>query len=209
MTAHTSKKAFVIFSAITVWFALLLQFNISLGLLDGDYLATAKLFFSFFTILSNVIVAICFTCLWLFPKKPAGLFFSKTTTLTAITIYIVVVGVIYNLLLRGLISHVGWARVADELLHVVSPLLFLIFWVFFTNKSGLKYADAITWLIYPLVYVVFIIIRGYLINQYPYPFINVVNLGYQKALTNAFMILIFFWLLSLLFIFVARKISKR
>jgi len=208
MDLKENFSPFVICAAILVWFSLGLQFGVSLALSGGDYLATLKVFLSYFTVTTNIIVAICFTWLSFFKQGRSDHLFTKSSTLTAITVYIVVVGLIYNVMLRGLILPTGWARAADELLHVVSPLVFLIFWLFFVKKSNLQYKQAITWLIYPLLYVVFVVIRGYLINKYPYPFIDVVQLGYPKAILNAIIVILIFWLLSLLFIFIGNKTEK-
>ena len=208
MDLKENFRPFVICAAIVVWFSLALQFRVSLHLLNNDYAATLKVFLSYFTVLTNIMVALCFTCLSFVKRTESGHLFTQASTLTAITIYIVVVGLIYNITLRGLASPVGWARLADELLHVVSPLIFLFFWIFFVKKSTLQYRQAITWLTYPLLYVVFIVVRGYLINKYPYPFIDVAQLGYPKAILNAIVILFVFWLLSLLFIFIGKKIVK-
>ena len=208
MKSSPAIKMYLAFGAAVVWFALILQFIVSLKAGDYDFLSTIKLYLSFFTITTNIIVAICFTTIILFSKTKLGDFFSKPSTQTAITVYIVVVGIIYNVLLRGLLRPVGWARVADELLHVVNPLIFLGFWMLFVNKQTLQYRDAFSWLLYPLAYIIFIVIRGCLINQYPYPFINVVDLGYPKALINAFGCLFLFWILSLLLIWVGKKLAK-
>ncbi|WP_029276857.1 Pr6Pr family membrane protein [Pedobacter borealis] len=208
MKSSINAKIYVAIAALIIWFSICLQFSVSLKLADYNYTNTIKEFFSYFTVTTNIIVAVCFTTLWLFRKSVLGNFFAKPTTLTAITVYIVVVGLIYNITLRGLASPVGWARLADELLHVVSPLIFLFFWIFFVKKSTLQYRQAITWLAYPLLYVVFTVVRGYLINKYPYPFIDVVQLGYPKAILNAIVILFIFWLLSLLFIFIGKKTVK-
>lgn len=208
MDLKENFKPFVIGAAIIVWFSLALQFCVSLQLLNNDFSATLKVFLSYFTVLTNIIVAICFTRLSFVKPAESGNLFTQGSTLTAITIYIVVVGLIYNITLRGLASPVGWARLADELLHVVSPLIFLFFWIFFVRKSTLQYKQAITWLVYPLIYVVFIVIRGSLINKYPYPFIDVVQLGYPKAILNAIVIMFVFWLLSLLLIFIGKKTVK-
>jgi len=48
-----------------------------------------------------------------------------------------------------------------------------------------------------------------LIGQYPYPFINVVDLGYPKAIINATVVLIIFYLLSLFLIFIAKKNTEK
>lgn len=208
MDLKENFRPFVICAALVVWFSLALQFRVSLQLLNNDYPATLKVFLSYFTVITNIIVAICFTRLSFIKRAESRSLFTQASTLTAITIYIVVVGLIYNIALRGLASPVGWARLVDELLHVISPLIVLFFWIFFIKKSTLQYRQAITWLAYPLLYVIFIVVRGYLINKYPYPFIDVVQLGYPKAILNAIVILFIFWLLSLLLILISKKTVK-
>ena len=208
MKSLLTKRTYVATVAIIVWFALGLQLKLSVGLLNGDFVAALKLILSYFTVLSNILVAICLTFIILFKDSRLGLFFNKSSIQTAITISILVVGLIYNVALRGLATPAGLHRLADELLHVVSPLLFLGYWIFFVDKTRLEYKSAILWLSYPLLYVLFIVTRGYFINQYPYPFIDVTLLGYPKAILNTAIILVVFWLLSLLFIFLARQTRK-
>lgn len=208
MKSSIAKKIYIVVAALVIWFGLCLQFNVSLNLLNHNYPATIKLFLSYFTVTTNIILAFCFTSIWLFRLSGIGLFFAKPATLTAITVYILVVGLIYNLMLRGIVEPKGWARVADELLHVVNPIICFVFWLFFINKSNLRYKYALGWLIYPLLYVVFIVIRGYFITQYPYPFIDVVVLGYPKAILNTVIVLIVFWILSILLIWIGKKTAK-
>lgn len=208
MNSLMSSKIYLFILTLIAWFALGLQFGLSLARLNGDILATLEIYLSFFTILTNILVAICSTFLLSWNQTRWGRFFNKASTTTAIATYILVVGLIYNVALRGLVYQKGWDRVADELLHVVTPVLFLIFWFFFANKLHLAYKNAFTWLAYPSAYVLFIIIRGYLIQKYPYPFIDVVKIGYPAALLNTAIILIVFYLLSVLFIFLGKKISK-
>ncbi|RZL59108.1 MAG: hypothetical protein EOO93_16125 [Pedobacter sp.] len=204
-----SGKIYTIISAIIIWFALCLQFKLSLALKDGDVVSTLALFLSYFTVLTNILCALCLTAILLFKNDGLGRFFSKPSTITAITIYILVVGLIYNLALRGLVQLNGWDAIANELLHVINPLLFLGLWLFFVDKSELNYKQAFGWLIYPLSYVLITAIRGAMIQEYPYPFINVVKLGYPKAILNTLIIMVVFWLLSLLFIFLGRRLQSK
>ncbi|RYF26149.1 MAG: hypothetical protein EOO42_02260 [Flavobacteriales bacterium] len=208
MISSPASKTYVAFGAVIIWFSILLQFYVSLQQANFHFIETLKLFLSFFTVTTNILLGFCLLSLWLVKEKNLGVFFSKPSTLTALTVYILVVGLIYNVLLRGLLHPTGWARIADELLHVASPLIFLGFWIFFVDKTKLAYKNALIWLIYPIAYIVFIAIRGYLINLYPYPFINVVNLGYPKAVLNAFFCVVLFLLLSILLIWIGKKTVK-
>lgn len=208
MNSSSAAKIYVALGAVIIWFSILLQFYVSLQQADFHFVETVKIFLSFFTVTTNILLGICFLSLWLFRNQKVGKFFAKSSIITALTVYILVVGLIYNLLLRGLVLPTGWARVADELLHVVSPIIFLTFWIFFVEKINLKYSSAFNWLSYPMAYIIFVVIRGHFIHQYPYPFINVVNLGYPKAILNAFFCVVLFWLLSILLIWMGKKTAK-
>ena len=79
----------------------------------------------------------------------------------------------------------GLQKVVDELLHTVIPILCLIFWWNYVRSQKLVWGNAYAWLIYPLLYILCILIRGAASGFYPYPFINVVALGHEKVLINS------------------------
>ena len=139
MKEKKSTSIFIFGSLISI-LAVSLQLWITLNNREVSILHSLIRFFSYFTILTNSLVAIYFTCLWLFPSSKPGLFFNKFSTTTAITVYILVVGIIYNLLLRNIWTVSGWGKVADELLHSFIPVYFLIYWIFFTEKEKLKWS---------------------------------------------------------------------
>lgn len=190
------------------WFALISQFYLILQNGTGTVTEIIIRYFSFFTILTNLIVALCSTVLLFKPKSGLGDFFSKPSTLTAITVYITIVGLVYNVILRFLWQPQGLQYITDELLHTVIPLLFILVWFLYVPKKDLKYKNAFAWLAYPLVYVVYIAIRGEITGEYPYPFIDVGQLGYSKVLINSGGLVIAFLGLSLFLIAVARFMSR-
>ncbi|MEO6894207.1 MAG: Pr6Pr family membrane protein [Ginsengibacter sp.] len=208
-------KIYLFIIALLGWFALISQFIINI---NSQVAPTPELiirYFSYFTILTNLLVAICSTSLLLKPTSKWGNFFSTQKTLTAITVYIVMVGLIYNLVLRFIWNPQGLQRVVDELLHSVIPLLFLFLWIFLVKKRFLKWNAFFPWLIYPLIYLLFILIRGAFSGFYPYPFIDVGNLGYSQVLIYSLGITIVFIVLFILFIVFGnieerrtRKLSK-
>jgi len=203
-----SNKAITIYlslGALIIWFSIALQFAVSLTQLNNDFFNTLKLFLSYFTVTTNIIAGICFVSMLLVSRKPIGSFFARPTVFTAITIYILVVAIIYNFLLRGLVHPVGWARIADELLHVVNPIIILTFWIMYVDKSNLSYKHAFNWLIYPLIYIHFTAVIGVITKRYPYPFINVNDLGYPKALLNAVFCLLLFYSLSIFMIWLGKR----
>lgn len=184
MKEKKSVSGIYIFGSLISMIAVGLQLWVTLNNREVSVLHTIIRFFSYFTILTNSLLAIYFTFLWLFPATKLGGFFKKFSTTTAITVYILVVGIIYNILLRNIWPVTGWGKVADELLHSFIPAYFLVYWLFFTDRIKLEWSNALPWLYYPIAYLMYTLIRGTITRTYPYPFINVIKLGYQQTLIN-------------------------
>ena len=202
------SKIYLAIIALLGWFALISQFSINI---QSNVTNTSEIvirYFSYFTLLTNLLVAICCTILVLNPSSKWGNFFSSQKTLTAITVYILVVGLIYNIILRFIWNPQGLQMIVDELLHSVIPVLFLLLWIFFVKKKTLKWKAFLPWLIYPLTYLVFILIRGAFSGFYPYPFLDVTTLGYQKVFINSLGVTIIFIILSALFITIGNLTSR-
>jgi len=197
--------------AIIGWSTVILQFYLILRNRTESVEETVVRFFSFFTILTNMLVALCSTVLWLRPGAGGGswlYFLSKPATLTAVAVYITVVGLVYNILLRLLWDPQGLEQLVDESLHTVIPSLFILFWLIFVPKGGLQWRDVPAWLIYPFVYTCWIMIRGAVSGWYPYPFIDLTKISTQEVLVNAGAVLVSFLLFSLLLVGVG-KLGKR
>src|SRR5438045_7219237 len=94
-----AKQIFLMIGAALGWLAIIFQFYIIIVNRVASISETIIRFFSFFTILTNIFVALCFTFLLLKPNSKWGKFFGRPTVLTALTAYIAVVGIIYNFFL--------------------------------------------------------------------------------------------------------------
>ena len=195
------EKLSIVF-AVVVWFAVIAQFIIMLQNRVADVPETIIRFFSFFTILTNILVALYFT----------GVSFDVSFTkisgvLTAVTVYIFVVGIVYQSVLRHLWQPTGMQRIVDELLHTVNPLFVIIYWYLYENKRDVRYGQALAWLIYPAAYLAYSLIRGNFSGFYPYPFINVSEIGMEQALLNSGLLGLIFFAVGCLFILIGRKIT--
>lgn len=187
--------------ALLAWFAVIAQLFLMLKNATAPLAETVIRFFSFFTILTNTMVALYFTRLSFMRPAPR-----PSPLLTAVTSYILIVGLVYQLLLRHLWSPTGLQFVVDELLHSVVPLLVLTYWFQYGRSAGLQYAQIGRWLYYPLIYFLLILGRGALSGYYPYPFIDVTVLGYGKAVLNAVMILAFFVVVQAVLVVARRRV---
>lgn len=133
----------------------------------------------------------------------------RASTATALTVYILIVGAVYNLILRPLWAPEGLQRLVDELLHTVNPLYFLVYWLVFVNKEALQWKHVFRWLLYPLVYCIYILARGSFTGAYPYPFIDAAQLGMSRVLLNCVMLSLVFLVVSLVFIGIAKALAAR
>lgn len=198
--------------AVLAWVALALQLYLTIAapIITGiSVLERVANYFSFFTILTNLLVAIALTSSVALPRFPLGQFFSRPIVQSAIAVYIAVVGAIYSLLLRHQWNPQGMGKLADGLLHDGVPVLYGIYWLFFVPKAQLRWKHALLWVVYPVAYMVYTVARGAVTGWYPYPFIDVSVLGYAVALRNAVGVLIVFIVVGLLVVAVGRGMTRR
>ncbi|WP_373521349.1 Pr6Pr family membrane protein [Aquiflexum sp.] len=201
------KKNIALIFAIIAWFAVIMQFYLMMENRVASVPETIVRFFSFFTILTNTLVAVYFTVQCMAKNQKS--FWQQPGTLTAITVYILVVGLVYQLVLRQIWEPEGMQKVVDELLHSVNPVLVLIFWFIYEKKNNIRWNQLPYWLLYPLIYLVYILGRGHLSDFYPYPFVNVAELGMQQVLVNSFFLLLVFLGLSAGLVWVGKRTSKK
>jgi len=166
-------------------------------------------FFSYFTVITNTLVAVVLTCAVTDRESAAQRWFLQPWVSSGIAVSIAVVGLAYSILLRHLWHPQGWQFIADELLHDVMPLLFLAYWWLCVPKGTLRLKHLPLWLIYPLVYFAYALLRGHLLGAYAYPFIDVALLGYPQVFVNAGGILLGFVLIALLAIGIDRWKGRR
>jgi hypothetical protein len=202
------QKIFSALAALIGWASIGLQLFLYLDNRTVALAIALLRFFTYFTILTNLLAAVMFTVVAL-SKTPQRRLISSPGGVTAITAYMVVVAVIYNIVLRGLVQLDDLHAVVNESLHVILPILTLLFWILFVPGKGLQWRWAFKWLIYPIVYIIWVIIFGALTGFYPYPFTNAAVLGYPRALTNGLIVLVGFMVVFFILIAVDRAKPAR
>ena len=187
--------AFMAVIALTGWFALILQLYIIITnniANDTSVVDGVIKFFSFFTVLTNILVALSLTAGLISTASGMGKFFFRVSVKSAIAVYIAIVSIIYNFVLRQLWNPQGLQLIADILLHQVIPLLYVFYWIAFVPKGTLAWKFPVRLLIYPLIYLTYIIVRGAATGHYPYPFMDVTQIGTEQVLLNTLLIMIGF-----------------
>ncbi|MEM5385149.1 Pr6Pr family membrane protein [Paraburkholderia phymatum] len=195
--------------ALIAWCAFAAQTDITVhrmltygfGVIDGIERLT-----SYLTNLTIFACALCFTCVGFFNQRsrvsflPLVRFFRKPTVVTAVTVYIVFVGIAYNVLLRHTWTPSGWRVLLNESLHTIVPVLAALYWLLFVPRFHLTLRHLLWWLVYPLGYLALTMLRGAFSDFYPYPFIDVSELGYERVMINASLLVLAFLMLMGVFV---------
>ena len=158
---------------------------------------------AFFTITTNLLVAVVFTEIAL-----ARTALTSPSILAGTTLSILLVGVIYGLLLHGSTELSGGSAVANVLMHMVTPVLVPLFWIAFAPRGRLVWRDPLLWALYPLAYLAYALLRGAFTAKYPYPFINVVALGWSRTALNAALIAVAFLLSGFAIVGIDRRLGS-
>lgn len=128
-------------------------------------------FFGFFTMQSNIILMLV-----LFVTAALGFARRLQPTIVVLaracaTTYIVIVGAVYNTLLVGLEGGVTleWA---NWVLHVALPLYAALDWIVFGDRPPLSWKWLWVPLVYPIVWIAVVLLRGATDGWVPYPFLD-------------------------------------
>jgi len=207
-------KTYRAIAALVAWLGLALQYYVMAtssgpGGEVGTLAHRSANFFSYFTVLANLLTAVMFTATSVAPASKLGLFFARPTVRTGVALYMAVTAATYILILQGLWKPQGLHWVADTTLHYVTPALVLLDWALFSPKGSLRWAAVWPWLIFPLVYGIYSIVRGPHAAFYPYPFMDVSKLGLEKAVVNMVAMSALFLVAGLAFVLLDRLMRPK
>ncbi len=121
------------------------------------------------------------------------------------TIAILVTFLVYNILLTDNMFHPGWNNLGNLTKHIFCPLLFVFDFILFDKHHSIKWYDCLLCAGLPMLYVLFILVRGALLPAdfvgtiYPYFFLNVSELGLGGVLLWVLILFVVFILIAGLF----------
>jgi hypothetical protein len=189
--------------------ALILQFSLSIPLRmsNGDSIFGAVIyFFTFYTILTNLMLVLIYASdLW--PRESLRWWRSPVTR-GMMAAAITLVGLFYHFVLASTWNPQGWFKVADVALHYATPIFFVAWWVLFQWHGKLKFGDIPIMLLPSTVWLVFAMIRGAIITEYPYPILEAHKLGYPQVAINIVVVLAGVTLLCAAIVAIDRALSR-
>lgn len=200
----TTARIAALAVAAVAWLGLGVQYVATFrGPANGDVAMTLWMLLRFFTIWANIVVAVMMSGMGLGQRWA-----QKPVLLGGATLSILLVGIIYGLLLRGLLELSGGALLADTLLHKITPILLPLWWLVFAPKGQLNWVAPWIWALFPLAYLPYALLRGLAEGTYAYPFINVTKLGWSGVAVNAALIALGFIVAGYGVVWVDRRLSR-
>lgn len=147
---------------------------------------------TYFTILSNVVVAIVLTMLIarpsVFGRQDATGAVWRALRLDSV-LMITITGLVYNLLLAEA-GKSGWDLLSNTLLHWVVPLLTPIVWIIAGPRGLITLRTIGLAMVLPLLWAGFAVVRGLTVGAYPYPFLDIEANGLPSVLAFVSVILV-------------------
>jgi hypothetical protein len=135
-------------------------------------------YFSYFTIDSNLIATGVLIAAAVLRDRPS------TPRLDLVrggaVVYMSITGIVFTLLLSNtdVDTAIPWV---NSVVHELMPLVVLADWLITPPSARLRLDQGMLWLSFPLVWIVYTIIRGAIANKYPYPFLDPANGGYGSV----------------------------
>jgi hypothetical protein len=133
-------------------------------------------FFSFFTILSNLLAAVVLLwgAAWLAAPPSPGYELVRG----AAVVYMTTTLVVFALLLSGIQADLQLtAPWVNTVLHEVMPIVMILDWLVVPARPAPSLGQAMAWLAFPIVWLAYTLIRGPIAGWYPYPFLDPAHPG--------------------------------
>jgi hypothetical protein len=185
MTSRPIARGLFGLNCLVVIVGMIIQLCISAGLKGSQFHSPgARIFnvFCYFTVWSNLTIGATTGLLAVRLERRSEVFrVFRLAGLLSITITFV----LFHIALDHLQELQGSAKVADTLLHTVSPILALVGWLAFGPRDWLTTRIVLLSLLFAVTWMVFALIRGPIVDYYAYPFADPRRIGYLRVALNA------------------------
>lgn len=118
---------------------------------------------------------------------------------SAVSFYILITFLAFAILLQKRYHQKGLERYTSIINHYVMPIYFLVDTIITVDGTILKPKYIIYWLLYPMIYLIFTLIRGYFTGVFPYYFFDFKANDLKKVSMYLFAMFWGFLLLSIVY----------
>jgi hypothetical protein len=172
------------------------------------FLGSVVFYLSFFTILTNIGAVLVHASL----SSPSGYAwfpaFAGSRVRAGVAVAISLVFIVYATVLARLWAPEGLFLLCDILLHYVAPALFVLWWLTAGADGTTRWRDISWWMIYPLAYLAYVLLRAPIAGEVPYPFLDVAKNGAASVAVSALAITGLFLALCVLAVLADHAVAR-
>lgn len=192
-------------AALVLQFCLTVPASMEAG---RSFLGSVVFYFSFFTILTNIAAVLVHVSL----LSPAGYAwlpaFASRRVRACVAVSIALVSLVYWFVLSALWQPQGLFLLCDVLLHYVAPALFIAWWLVAGREGTSRWSDISCWVLYPLAYLAYVLVRAPFAGEVPYPFLDAAAQGWLGVAGWIAAILAAFLVLCTIAVLADRNVSR-
>lgn len=162
-------------------------------------------FFTYFTIQSNLLALTMATSLLLSPYRDGGLWRAlRVASVVGMTVTFVV----YLVALAPILDLSGIPWWTDVGFHIVAPTLTVVGWLLFGPWPRFDLATVAWFVLWPVCWLVYVLLLGAASGWYPYPFLDADARGYPHALLNCLLVAVLLLGVAGLCLAIDRRLSN-
>lgn len=127
----------------------------------------------------------------------------------AAVLYLVITGLVYWTLLAGqaTAATIAWQ---NDIVHAVMPCVLVLDWLLLPPTARIGHGTATRWLVFPLVYLAVSLVRGPMVQWWPYGFLDPRKPGgYMHVTTWSLIVLVVFLIFMSLIVLTGNQLSSR
>ena len=147
----------------------------------------------FFTWMSNALVGVTSLLLVINPGRRSTAF--QVVRLSGL-ICLIITGVVFNVLLRSNAEMTLLETAQDAVQHITTPILAPLLWVLFGPRGQVTWRRIGLSMIIPIAWLLVTLVRGSLIDWYPYIILDVPGQGWARVMALVGAILVFYLLVG-------------
>jgi cellulose synthase/poly-beta-1,6-N-acetylglucosamine synthase-like glycosyltransferase len=176
----------------------LLEFLSKEALLTPDTSFDSIVLFKYFTIQTNILVVVYFSAMLTMKQSFQNSIFKNF--IGGVTLCITVTFTMFLFFLESNWDPQGLSALSSIIMHYISPVLVISFFTAHIKEYTFRTIDIFYWAIYPIFYVLFILVFGSITSDYIYPFFNLNELGILRVVLTIFVLILGYEGLSFLIV---------
>jgi len=163
-------------------------------------------FWTFFTHLTNLWLLLTYAAV-LSGWRGLG-WFARPVMMASAAAFITLVMLYFHFMLAPTLNLAGGLALGSYALHYATPLIYLVWWTLYAPHGSLRFGQLPLLLLPGVGYVAWVLMRGAVVNEYPYDILDAGKFGYGAVAIGVAALLVAVLLFSIVIVFADRRLGR-